>query len=222
MPDCRTAGLPDCRTAGLPDCRTAGLPDCRTAGLPDCRTAGLPDCRTAGLPDCRTAVNPSWLQRWFRGRFEQPPDASSARTHVPGASASPRSSPVSARRNAASPAFAVGTDARSAARGRRRVLALAVAPLLSGAPDVGAEIPVTNFSRTATASAVSFGTPPPGRWDLAQGFTTGSHAGGYSLTAIEIPFGSAIGAAHIGDLMAQVRSGDGSGKRHGFGRSGRS
>ena len=47
--------------------------------------------------------------------------------------------------------------------------------------------------------------------DLAQGFTTGTNATGYTLTSIEIPFAEDISAADIADLTVSLHADDGSG-----------
>ena len=75
---------------------------------------------------------------------------------------------------------------------------------------------VSNLNQSATSGAY-----PPGQTgsyfqsggtdDLAQGFTTGMDAAGYTLTSIEIPFAQDISAADIGDLTVSIHADDGSG-----------
>ena len=75
---------------------------------------------------------------------------------------------------------------------------------------------VSNLNQSASGGAY-----PPGRTgsyfqsggtdDLAQGFTTGMDAAGYTLTSIEIPFAQDISAADIGDLTVSIHADDGSG-----------
>ena len=75
---------------------------------------------------------------------------------------------------------------------------------------------VSNLNQPASGGAY-----PPGQTgsyfqsggtdDLAQGFTTGMDAAGYTLTSIEIPFAQDISAADIADLTVSIHADDGSG-----------
>ena len=75
---------------------------------------------------------------------------------------------------------------------------------------------VSNLNQSASGGAY-----PPGQTgsyfqsggtdDLAQGFTTGMDAAGYTLTSIEIPFAQDISAADIADLTVSIHADDGSG-----------
>ena len=85
----------------------------------------------------------------------------------------------------------------------------AVPDVLPVQPGITAAVLVSNLGESATGSGAGFG--PGGSRDLAQVFTTGSNAAGYTLTSIEVPFSFAISAANIGDLSVSVWSVDGSG-----------
>ena len=68
---------------------------------------------------------------------------------------------------------------------------------------------VSNFGESATSTFAVFG--PNGESDLAQVFTTGSNATGYTLTSVEMAAREPISAADIGDLSVSVWSIDSSG-----------
>ena len=75
---------------------------------------------------------------------------------------------------------------------------------------------VSNLNQSATGGAYPPGLTGSyfqsgGTDDLAQGFTTGMDAAGYTLTSIEIPFAESISAADIGDLTVSIHADDGSG-----------
>ena len=104
-----------------------------------------------------------------------------------------------------------GVDFRPIRRWRRAaaflVLCASLAvPLLGGS--VQAAVLVSNFGESASNSSATFSN---GDRDLAQVFTTGTHAAGYTLTSIELPFFADISAADIGDLSVSVWSVDSSG-----------
>ena len=72
---------------------------------------------------------------------------------------------------------------------------------------------VSNLNQLATTSAASFGYTTT-RNLVAQGFTTGTSTGGYTLTSIEVAFESPHNATQLGNLTRQpagVWSDDGSG-----------
>ena len=85
------------------------------------------------------------------------------------------------------------------------------APLLGVGGSAQAADLVSNFNQTATTTSFNFGNS--GTDDLAQVFTTGDNATGYTLTSIEMAFGSGvvISPTDIGDLSVSVWSVDGSG-----------
>ena len=62
------------------------------------------------------------------------------------------------------------------------------------------------FSRSAIGASFQTGGD-----DLAQGFTTGTNADGYTLTSIEMVFATEISAMDIGDLTVNVHADDGTG-----------
>ena len=75
---------------------------------------------------------------------------------------------------------------------------------------------VSNLNQSATSGG--YGSGGTGHYfqdggtdDLAQGFTTGTNATGYTLTSIEIPFAEDISAADIADLTVSLHADDGSG-----------
>ena len=75
---------------------------------------------------------------------------------------------------------------------------------------------VSNLNQTGTSGAHPVGQTGSyfqsgGTDDLAQGFTTGTDAAGYTLTSIEIPFAQDITAADIADLTVSIHAADGSG-----------
>ena len=76
---------------------------------------------------------------------------------------------------------------------------------------------VSNLNQSATSGGHSGGIgtghyfQDGGTDDLAQGFTTGTNATGYTLTSIEIPFAEDISAADIADLTVSLHADDGSG-----------
>ena len=107
-----------------------------------------------------------------------------------------------------------GVDFRPIRRWRRAaaflVLCASLAvPLLGTGGSAQAAVLVSNFGESASSASYGFGIN--GVDDLAQVFTTGTHAAGYTLTSVEIGFEEAISAADIGDLSASVWSVDGSG-----------
>ena len=69
---------------------------------------------------------------------------------------------------------------------------------------------VSNLNQLAT-TAFTFGSTVT-RNLVAQGFMTGASTGGYTLTSIEVAFGSGQNATQLGNLTAGVWSDDGSGK----------
>ena len=106
-----------------------------------------------------------------------------------------------------------GVDFRPIRRWRRAAAFLVLcaslmAPLLGAGGSAQAAVLVSNLDKSATNLPASFSH---GDRDLAQGFRTGTHADGYTLSSIEMPFGSAISAADIGDLSVSVWSVDSSG-----------
>ena len=77
---------------------------------------------------------------------------------------------------------------------------------------------VSNLNQSATSGGYGSGGGGTGHYfqdggtdDLAQGFTTGTNATGYTLTSIEIPFAEDISAADIADLTVSLHADDGSG-----------
>ena len=96
---------------------------------------------------------------------------------------------------------------RPAARLWRRglaVLALALAPLLSAAPEARAELLIGNLN---IGSATDSGLGQLGAsGKVAQGFMTGTNASGYTLESIQPYFVTAISAGNIGNLTATLRS----------------
>ena len=106
-----------------------------------------------------------------------------------------------------------GVDFRPIRRWRRAAAFLVLcaslaAPLLGAGGSAQAAVLVSNFGESASSGVISFSS---GGLDLAQVFTTGSNAAGYTLTSIEMPFYTAISAADIGDLSVSVWSVDSSG-----------
>ena len=97
---------------------------------------------------------------------------------------------------------ATGLRARLWRRGLA-VLALALVPLLSAAPEVRAELLIGNLNIGNASNNVS--SLQPGR-SIAQAFTTGTNAGGYTLESVELFLRVDISAADIGDLVATLRS----------------
>ena len=83
------------------------------------------------------------------------------------------------------------------------MLALAVVPLLSAAPEARAELLIGNLNIGNASNNVS--SLQPGR-SIAQAFTTGTSAGGYTLESVELFLRADISAADIGDLVATLRS----------------
>ena len=107
-----------------------------------------------------------------------------------------------------------GVDFRPIRRWRRAaaflVLCASLAvPLLGAGGSAQAAVLVSNFGESATSATSGFSLN--GDSHLAQVFTTGTHAAGYTLTSVEIGFHSAISAADIGDLSVNVWSVDSSG-----------
>ena len=107
-----------------------------------------------------------------------------------------------------------GVDFRPIRRWRRAaafmvLCASLAAPLLGTGGSAQAAVQVSNFGESATNAGSSFGNN--GVDDLAQVFTTGTNAVGYTLTSIEMPFADAISAADIGDLSVSVWSVDSDG-----------
>ena len=98
-----------------------------------------------------------------------------------------------------------GTCPRPVARLWRRglaMLAMALVPLLSDAPEARAELLIGNLNiGTATDGVAS----AAGDRIIAQGFTTGSNTAGYTLESISLFFRHAILAGDIGDLTVRVR-----------------
>ena len=84
------------------------------------------------------------------------------------------------------------------------VLALALAPLLIAAPEARAELLIGNLG-IGTASANYVSTLDANE-DVAQAFTTGGNAGGYTLESVSLFFDDSIGAGDIGDLEVTIRS----------------
>ena len=98
-----------------------------------------------------------------------------------------------------------GTCPRPVARLWRRglsMLAMALVPLLSAAPEARAELLIGNLNigtATDSISSAGFGL-------IAQGFTTGTNASGYTLESIQLFFLAAISAGDIGDLTVTLRA----------------
>ena len=68
---------------------------------------------------------------------------------------------------------------------------------------------VSNLNQLATSAfTLGFSTA---QYSVAQGFMTGASTGGYTLTSIEVAFGSGQNATQLGNLTAGVWSDDGSG-----------
>ena len=90
---------------------------------------------------------------------------------------------------------------------------LALAVLALAVPSKAqADVLVSNFNQLASDGGyVGNQFRLSGTDDLAQGFTTGTNTGGYTLTSIEIPFTGSISTADIGDLTVSVHADDGSG-----------
>ena len=88
---------------------------------------------------------------------------------------------------------------------------IGLAALLAGPSEARAEVLVTNFDQSATDtfSGLVSGTT---NYDIAQAFTTGDHAAGYTLTSIEVVVEQAISAAEIDNLDASVWTVDASGR----------
>ena len=100
---------------------------------------------------------------------------------------------------------------RGAAPGGALALLLALAVLALAVPSKAqAEVLVSNLNQEASTNQLRFRTGDR-RFSIAQGFTTGTSTGGYTLTSIEIPFQDDYTATEIGDLTAGVWSDDGSG-----------
>ena len=93
--------------------------------------------------------------------------------------------------------------------GLAALAALALVLLLSATPGARADVLISNFTSTATSNGVSFDTN--GAVNLAQGFGTGGHAAGYTLTSLEVAFDGEIDATDIADLTASVWTADASG-----------
>ena len=88
---------------------------------------------------------------------------------------------------------------------------IGLAALLAGPSEARAEVLVTNFDQSAT-DAFSGLVSGADNYDLAQAFTTGDHAAGYTLTSIEVVVEQAISAAEIDNLDASVWTVDASGR----------
>ena len=112
---------------------------------------------------------------------------------------------------------APGRRSRGAAPGGALALLLALAVLALAVPSKAqASVLVSNLNQPATGGAYPPGGvgsyfQSGGTDDLAQGFTTGTNADGYTLTSIEIPFAESISAADIADLTVSIHADDGSG-----------
>ena len=107
-----------------------------------------------------------------------------------------------------------GVDFRPIRRWRRAaaflVLCASLAvPLLGAGGSAQAAVLVSNLAESASGTGAAFG--PNGVNDLAQVFTTGTHAAGYTLTSVEMAVNGAISAADIGDLSVSVWLVDSSG-----------
>ena len=104
-----------------------------------------------------------------------------------------------------------GRRSRGAAPGGALALLLALAVLALAVPSKAqAEVLVSNLNQEASTNQLRFRNGDI-RLSIAQGFTTGTSTGGYTLTSIEIPFQDDYTATEIGDLTAGVWSDDGSG-----------
>ena len=99
--------------------------------------------------------------------------------------------------------------ADSVATNTMTVNVTAVPDLLPVQPGITGMGLVSNFGESASSSGAAFGAN--GESDLAQVFTTGTHATGYTLTSVEMVFFADISAADIGDLSVSVWSVDSSG-----------
>ena len=101
---------------------------------------------------------------------------------------------------------------RGGAPGGALALLLALAVLALAVPSKAqAEVLVSNLNQEASASNFNFQIAGDSRYSIAQGFTTGTSTGGYTLTSIEVPFENVYTATEIGDLTAGVWGDDGSG-----------
>ena len=100
---------------------------------------------------------------------------------------------------------------RGGAPGGALALLLALAVLALAVPSKAqAEVLVSNLNQEASTDQLGFRSGN-NRFSIAQGFTTGTSIGGYTLTSIEIPFQDDYTATEIGDLTAGVWSDDSSG-----------
>ena len=100
--------------------------------------------------------------------------------------------------------------------GALALLAFAVLALSLAVPSKAqADVLVSNLNQFAsyadTSSYVGASFGSGGENDIAQGFTTGTNADGYTLTSIEFAVFGAITTADIGDLTASVWTADASG-----------